>query len=191
MDIKLSNGVEFNMSPKEFVRCIAPYVGYKDVLFEEIKGCRKRGYLTRVELLKLCYVKTNRVFEICKTNDSDKIRIWTKKAFSKGITDRDRVKYLMKLDGVGMPRASFILSAWNPIEYGTFDYRINKVLHNEEIKDFEKPKYKTDIFWYIAALKLFRKWRDEFKLKAARQIEYTLWRYHFMGEISKKKFELD
>jgi len=179
------------MAPKEFVRLIAPYVDYEDILFKEVNGCRKRGYLTRIEFLKLCFVKTNRVFNRCKKNDTEEIKYWTKKAFSPGMLDKDRVNYLMNLNGVGMPRASFILSAWNPIEFGTYDYRIRKVIENENINDFEKPNKKSDFFWYIAELKLLRKWRDELNLHAARQVEYTLWRYQFIGEILEKEFMLE
>lgn len=189
--IRFYNGVKFKMNPKEFVRLAAPHVDYEDVLFKEIKGCRKRGYLTRIEFLKLCFVKTNRVFNKCKENSSGQIKYWTKKAFSPGITDENRIKNLMKLDGVGMPRASFILSAWKPKEFGTYDYRIRDVIENRNIRDFEKPDKKTDFFWYLAELKLLRKWRDELNLKAARQVEYALWRYQFIGEILEKEFSLE
>lgn len=189
--IKFSNGVKFKMTPKEFVKLIAPYVDYEDVLFKDVEGCRKRGYLTRIEFLKLCFVKTNRVFNICKKNSSEEIKCWTKKAFSSGLADANRIKNLIELDGVGMPRASFILSAWNPKEFGTYDYRIREILESKNISDFQKPDKITDFFWYLAELKLLRKWRDELKLKAARQVEYTLWRYQFIGEILEKEFMLE
>lgn len=179
------------MSPKEFVKCIAPYIEYEDVLFKDVEGCRRRGYLTRIEFLKLCFVKTNRVFNKCKKNSSEEIKYWTKKAFAPGSTDEEKVKYLTELDGIDVRRASFILSAWDPKNYGTIDYRIIEVLKDNKMEDFEEPDRKGDIFWYLAELKLLRKWKKELKLKAVRQVEYTLWRYHFMSEKSEKKFKLD
>lgn len=189
--IKFSNGVEFNMSPKEFVKIIAPYIGYEDVLFKDVSECRERGYLNKTEFLKICYTKTTRNFKICIENTPEKIKYWSTRAFSQNISDLERVKNLTQLKGVGMPRASFILSAWNPIEYVTYDYRIRDVLEKKEIEDFEKPNKKDPNLWYLAELKLSRKWRDELNLKAARRVEYALYRYQFIGEISKKEFTLE
>jgi len=191
--IKFSNGVKFKMSPKNFVQLIASYVDYEDVLFKDVEGCRERGYLTKLEFLKLCYVKSPRRFGECKKNTPGKIKNWTKKAFTIKMTDEERVKKLIRpnLNGVRIPTASFILSAWNPIEYGTYDYRMRQVLEKYKIEDFERPDNKNMLRWYLAELKLLRKWRDEFKLKAARQVEYALWRYQSIGEVSSKEFTLE
>ena len=71
---------------------------------------------------------------------------------------------LTELRGVGVPTASFILTAWNPQEYGTYDFRIRDLMDKDKLDGFIPPEKKDNLSYYLAELKLLRTWRDELKI---------------------------
>jgi hypothetical protein len=184
MSIKFRKHTEIKMKPKEFVKIIAPRVG-KEYPFEDVKKFRAQGYLNEEQFLILGYSKTTRQWKNYIKNNPKEIENITRAAFKKNDLD-SMVKKLQELDGVGVPVASYILTAWNPKDYGTYDSRMKDIL--PECEDFVEPKNKSDLEWYKAELELLRKWRDELGIKTCRQVELSLWRFQQMiADIPIKK----
>jgi len=177
MKPKFRKHTEIKMKPKEFVKIIAPRIG-KEYPFEDVKKIRTQGYLNQEQFLILGYSKTPRPWNdyVSINNTPKRIEDITREAFKKN--DLDSVKKLRDLDGVGVPVASYILTAWNPKEYGTYDSRMNDILRRCE--GFVPPKNESDLKWYKAELDLLRKWRDELGIETCRQVELSLYRFQQM-----------
>jgi len=184
--ITVREHTEIKMRPKEFVKFIAPKVGM-EYPFENVKGCRKRGYLTFDEFLTLAYSKTPRQKrKYTSKKNEQKVEDVTREAFKQKDLD-SIIKKLTELDGVGVPVASYLLTAWNPKDYGTLDFRMKDILEKCD-EDFKKPKKESsDLEWYKAELDLLRKWRDELDIETCRQVEYALWIFQQMTSDSGEK----
>ena len=190
-EIKWKEYTEIDMKPKEFVKFVAPKIG-KEQPFEDVKAFRDRGYLTFEEFLKLALCKSPRPKPHYLKNKPKDVENITRKAFEQKKLD-DIILTLTELEGVGIPVASYILTAWNPMDYGTYDIRMQKIL--PECEGFKEPEKKSnDLEWYKAELHLLRKWKKELGIKTCRQIEYALWRFQQMkgdrDEIHKTKINI-
>jgi len=187
LKIKVREHTEINTTPKEFVKFIAPKVG-TEYPFEDAKACRKRGYLAFKEFLILGYSKTPRQWGKYKSKKNEqKVEDITREAFKQKDLD-SIIKKLTELDGIGVRVASYILTAWNPRDYGTYDFRMKEIL--KECEDFKEPKNKSDLEGYRAELDLLRKWRDELGIETCRQVEYALWRFQQMTSDRTKIVEI-
>jgi len=183
MKLEVREHTEIDMKPKEFVKFVAPKIG-KEYPFEDVKDCRDRGYLTFEEFLKCGYSKTRRQWKNYCRNTPKEVEEKTRKAFKQKNLD-DIISILTELKGVGVPVASYILTAWSPKDYGTYDVRMMEIL--PKCEDFKEPEKKSDLLeWYKAEaeLNLLRKWKKELGIKTCRQIEYALWRFQQMTEDS-------
>ena len=178
MKLEVRECTKINMKPKEFVKFVAPKIG-KEHPFEDVKACRDRGYLTFEEFLKLGYSKTRRQWKNYCRNTPKEVEEITRKAFNQKNLD-DIISTLTKLKGVNVPVASYILTAWNPKDYGTYDFRIRKIL--PKCEGFKEPEKKNALEWYKAELSFLRKWKKELGIKTCRQIEYALWQFQRMTE---------
>jgi len=175
MKLEFRKHTEIKMKPKEFVKIIAPRIG-KEYPFEDVKKIRTQGYLNEEQFLILGYNKTSRQWGNYRKNTPKNIEDITREAFKKN--DLDSVKKLKELEGVRVPVASYILTAWNPKDYGTYDSRMKKIL--PECEGFVEPKNKSNLDWYRAELDLLRKWRDELGIETCRQVELSLYRFQQM-----------
>ena len=182
--IKVREHTEINLTPKEFVKFMAPKVGI-EYPFENVKGCRKRGYLTFEEFLILGYSKTPRQWgKYNSKKNEQKVEDITREAFKQKDLD-SIIKKLTELDGIGVRVASYLLTAWNPRDYGTYDFRMQKIL--PKCGGFKKPKNNSDLEWYKAELYLLRKWRNDLGIETCRQVEYALWRFQQMTSEREKE----
>lgn len=176
MKPKFRKHTEIKMKPKEFVKIIAPRIG-KEYPFEDVKKFRTQGYLNEEQFLILGYSKTSRQWKNYIKNTPKRIEDITRDAFKKNDLD-SMVNKLKELNGVGVPVASYILTAWNPKDYGAYDYRMKDILRRCE--GFVEPKNGSDLEWYSAELDLLRKWRDELGIETCRQVELSLYRFQQM-----------
>jgi hypothetical protein len=183
LKIKVREHTEINMTPKEFVKFMAPKVGMEHP-FEDVKACRKRGYLTFEEFLILGYSKTPRQWHQYNRNEPEEVENITREAFKQKDLDSIILK-LTELHGIDVPVASYLLTAWNPKDYGTLDFRMKKIL--PKCESFKKPKNNSDLEWYKAELDLLRKWRNELGIETCRQVEYALWRFQQVTSEYEKK----
>ena len=186
LKIKVREHTEINTTPKEFVKFIAPKVG-TEYPFEDVKACRKRGYLTFEEFLILGYSKTPRQWNQYNRNEPEKVENITREAFKQKDLD-SIISKLRELHGIDIPVASYLLTAWNPKDYGTLDFRMKKIL--KKCESFKEPKNESDLEWYKAELDLLRKWRDELSIETCRQVEYALWRFQQMTSDRAKIVEI-
>ncbi len=98
-------------------------------LIRDLRVVRKRGYLEKDELLRICRWKSARALRHCKKNTSDKVRRISAAAFASR-SERERLQLLESLHGVGIPMASAILALIDPRRYGVIDIRVWQLLFN-------------------------------------------------------------
>jgi hypothetical protein len=87
---------------------------------------QKRGYLLKEEFVGICIWKTERQKKRYLENSDKYVKKITKEAF--GAPEKDRVKILDRLEGVGVPVASAILTVVFPETYCIIDYRAWRAL---------------------------------------------------------------
>ncbi len=109
-----------HLSTKEDVKTAA--------LIRELLHARRRGYLTREELEKVCRWKSARAIRLIKHNNAARVRAATRMALATR-SERRRLEALRTLDGVSVPMASAILTLLNPRRYGVIDIRVWQLLY--------------------------------------------------------------
>ena len=87
---------------------------------------QKRGYLLKKEFVSIGKWKTERQKGRYENNSDEKVEQLTRKALE--ASDKDKTKILDKLEGVGIPVASAILTVAYPKEYCIIDYRTWRAL---------------------------------------------------------------
>ena len=97
-------------------------------LMKEFARARRRGYLTKAELEKVCAWKSPRVMKQVKRNSPVAVRNCTRSAFS-CTSELDKIETLLTLYGVGIPMASAILMFADPRHYAVIDIRGWQLLH--------------------------------------------------------------
>ncbi len=97
-------------------------------LIREFATARRRGYLTKTELEKVCAWKSPRVMKQVKRNGPVAVRNITRSAFSCN-SEMEKIETLLALHGVGIPMASAILMFSNPRRYAVIDIRGWQLLH--------------------------------------------------------------
>jgi hypothetical protein len=146
------------------------------ILIKELSAARKRGYLTKPELIKVCKWKSARAINHIRRNRPDTIRKVTKAAFNTR-SEQKKLSYLTSLYGVSIPMASAILMLTNPSRYGVIDIRVWQLL-------FEMGTVTTNADglgfgfkeWY-RFLMIIRYFARKYKVNA-RDIERTLFHVH-------------
>jgi hypothetical protein len=142
----------------------------------ELRPAKKRGYLTKSELEKICYWKSARAINYIKKNTPYKIRKITTEAFATK-DDILKMELLTSLHGVGVPMASAILMLLNPNRYGVIDIRVWLLLFSMGVVDSNPTGKNLKISEYYSLLQLLRHYSKTFKV-SARDIERTLFYYH-------------
>jgi len=94
----------------------------------ELRQARVRGYLTHVELEKVCRWKSARAIHLIKNNSVGCIRAATGRALATRSEHR-RLDALTTLNGVSVPMASAILTLLDPRRYGVLDIRVWQLLY--------------------------------------------------------------
>lgn len=145
-------------------------------LIRELRGARKRGYLTPAELEAVCRWKSPRALQYIKSNTAARIRTATTVALGTR-SERLRLEALVELQGVSVPMASAILMLLYPKRYGVIDIRVWQVLHGiGAVK--KKPKGVGFNFgnWY-QFLMIVRYFSKQFGV-SARDVERALFDAH-------------
>lgn len=145
-------------------------------LIRDLRGVRKRGWLTKGELLAICQWKSPRAIRLCQENSPSEIKKLSAQAFGTR-SERVRFEALTKLRGVGAPMASSILMLTNPQRYGVLDIRVWQLLF--DLKSVhKKPRGIGFDFknWYHYLVKL-RYHAKELKV-SVRCVERSLFLYH-------------
>lgn len=139
---------------------------------------QKRGYLKFYEFYQICMWKSVRQKQKY-INNKKEIKNKTKKAFLEK-EEKEKIKILCELEGVGIPTASSILTVVFPKEYAVIDIRCLEILREE----FNQRKIGKSISLktWIEYLKLMRSWAKENNI-SPRKLDMALFAMH------KKKLE--
>ena len=87
------------------------------------RAVRDRGHYTLEEFRRVCRWKTPRSAPLVAQNSSDSVEASTRVALGETASDRERVKALQSLRGVGVPTASVLLHLVYPERYPILDVR--------------------------------------------------------------------
>jgi hypothetical protein len=88
---------------------------------------KRKGVVTRTEFLEMCRWKSPRGIARCQRNSPATIRRVSRTVL-RTKDERERLRLLTSLKGVGIPRASAILTLIDPRRYGVIDIRAWGVL---------------------------------------------------------------
>lgn len=133
---------------------------------------KKRGYFTFEEFYKICIWKSPRPKKKYIKNISA-IGEVSRKAFSE-TNERSRISVLLKLEGVGLPTASALLTSVFPEKYAIIDIRCLEIVR-ERFND--KIGKIISINVWIEYLEEIRKRALEYKI-TPRELEKALFAIH-------------
>ena len=97
-------------------------------LSRRLRAGRRRGYLTKGELIAACRWKSPRSAPHVRANTHHRVRAATAAALATR-NEAARLESLVCLRGVSVPTASAILMLLDPARYGVIDIRVWKLLH--------------------------------------------------------------
>lgn len=180
---------------KDFVKHLAPVLPKDDLVFSH-KGSdewRKNHNRIPFELFKnICHWKSPRRTRLVCGNAKQRVNKQWKKALrclNAPRFNNDAIicalNELTDLDGVGLPTASALLTAWSPKKFGIIDRKVCEVLYGKE--RYISPKLYVD---YRQKLLDLKKEHKELKECTLRQIELAIWHYNAIqetGETSRKE----
>lgn len=145
-------------------------------VIDELSGSKKRGYLTKPELIRVCRWKSPRAINHIKRNRADTIRKATTSAFA-ARSERTKLALLTSLHGVSVPMASSILMLTNPARYGVLDIRVWQLLHEMGAVRTHASGTGFGFKQWHGYLMVLRHFAKKYKVRA-RDIERTLFQVH-------------
>lgn len=172
------NGYDYN----DFVRHIAPVLPKNDKVFFHDNSLIWRNNHNGIPLdlfRNICHWKSPRRFRnVYNNNENNVNRLWEnalqqlKRPPFQAIAIKRAFKELRKLEGVAVPTASALLTAWNPDQFGIIDFKVLFVL------DLPKSTSMSNYVTYRQKLVDLKHAQPELKNCALRQIELALWYYY-------------
>jgi hypothetical protein len=166
-----------DLSKKEVAKYINDYEqdwntpeGTKDrETFEKIhKALLKNGFLNSEQLYEVARWKTPRVSKIVKKNPNSIVRNITAFAL-KTSNEEYKIRILCSLVGIGIPRASAILTMGDPQKYGVIDVNAWLSLTGKDKQGFSVD----DWIWYLKQIRKLAKKHG----KTPRQMDMALMKY--------------
>ncbi len=88
------------------------------------RAAHKRGYYTRREFVEACRWKTPRSAPLVASNTAARVRGASRTALRKDTPERERMRALRELHGVGWPTASVLLHLTSPDRWPILDVRV-------------------------------------------------------------------
>lgn len=145
-------------------------------LIKEFREVKKRGWLTKADLVKVCYWKSPRAIHYINSNKPSAIREITSLAL-KSKDETVKITGLTRLNGVSIPMASSLLTLVNPKQYGVMDIRVWELLYRLGVVNTNAKasafKYEE---WY-RLLDVLRYFANKLNV-TARDVERTLFLVH-------------
>ena len=102
----------------------ARYTDDDDEVLAIGRAVRGRGHYSLVEFRRACRWKTPRSAPLVALNSAEAVESSTRAALAEAASDRERVKELQSLRGVGLPTASVLLHLVHPDRYPILDVRV-------------------------------------------------------------------
>jgi hypothetical protein len=97
-------------------------------LVRALRRARRRGYLTRSELVAACSWKSPRAIRHVRSNSPAAVKAATALAL-RSRAEPARMAALLRLKGVSVPSGSAVLMLLDPRRYGVIDIRVWQLLH--------------------------------------------------------------
>lgn len=141
-----------------------------------LSGVRKRGFLTKPELIIVCRWKSPRAIRHIRRNTPRRVGRITREVFATR-SEEQRITLLTGLHGVGLPMASAILTLTHPSRYGVLDIRVWQLLHDTGVVKTKPGGTGFTVREWLAYLQILRKYAALHNADA-RDIERTLFTLH-------------
>jgi hypothetical protein len=145
-------------------------------LIRRISAARKRGYLTKPELVRVCMWKSARAIRHIRRNSAYAVVKATRAAFGTRSEQR-RLAHLTSLHGVSIPMASAILMLTNPVRYGVIDIRVWQLLFRTGAVDTNADGVGFNFKEWYRFLIIIRYFAGKYNVKS-RDVERTLFNVH-------------
>jgi len=145
-------------------------------VIHELAASKKRGYLTKPDLVKVCRWKSPRALRHIRRNRAATIERITQAAFATR-SEQKRLALLMSLHGVSVPMASSILTLTNPARYGVIDIRVWQLLFEMRAVDSNRAGTGFDFKQWNRFLIVIRSFGKMYRV-TPRDIERTLFNVH-------------
>jgi hypothetical protein len=146
------------------------------ILMKEFRSVKKNGFLTKEELIKVCYWKSPRAIKYIKSNRADAIKKITGIALGSR-NEHEKIAELVKLKGVSIPMASSILTLVNPKQYGVMDIRVWQLLYQTGIATTNQKGTAFKIEEWLLFLNTLRHFAGMMNV-TVRDVERTLFLIH-------------
>jgi hypothetical protein len=143
---------------------------------DELFIAKRRGYLTKPELVKICRWKSPRAIKHIQRNHAKTIKKITQSAFATR-NEQKKLSLLTSLYGVSIPMASSILMLTNPVRYGVIDIRVWQLLYVMGTVNTNAEGLSFDFKQWYRYLMILRQYAKKYKV-GARDIERTLFNVH-------------
>src|SRR5947207_6680121 len=163
------------------------------MLIIELRPAKRRGYLLKSELVKICKWKSPRAIQLIISNSQNSVNKFTREAFATR-SEKRKMELLTKLSGVSAPMASSILTLLNPKRYGVIDIRVWELLYTMGTMRSNAKAVNFKFSEWYQYLVIIGQFANKFNVKA-RDIERTLFNVHqeyqqgnLYDSLKKKKF---
>lgn len=146
------------------------------VITKRLRHVRRDRVLTKTELRAVCYEKSPRAIQWIDRNPPATVRRLTRAAFTTR-SEREKLRLLTELKGVGVPMASAILTFIWPERYGIIDIRVWRLLYAlRSVKSNADGVGFNFNHWYSYLSKL--RYHAKRLNVPVRTVERTLFDYH-------------
>lgn len=145
-------------------------------LVKEFREVKKRGWLTKNDLVKVCYWKSPRAIHYINSNSPKAIKETTALALSSR-NEKVKISLLTTLNGVSVPMASSLLTLVNPQRYGVMDIRVWELLYRHGIVTTNAKASGFKHEEWLQLLDVLRYFSKKLNV-SARDVERTLFLIH-------------
>lgn len=146
------------------------------LVINSLSHAKKRGFLTKPELVKVCRWKSSRTIRHIQQNREVTIKKTTKEALATR-SEQKKLELLTSLKGVSVPMASAILMLTNPRRYGVIDIRVWQLLYKMGTVKTNSNGTGFNFNQWYRFLKIIRYYAGIYQVDA-RDIERTLFKVH-------------
>lgn len=145
-------------------------------LMKEMKKAKNEGVFTKDFLLEIIEWKSPRSKGYWKSNNKEYVREISKRFFQLK-DDKNRMRCLRELHGVGVPVATAILTLSDPKNYCIIDYHAWQLLYDYGLVTEKEDGNNLGVKNWLQFLEIIRQLAQKFQVKA-RDIERTIFDYH-------------
>ncbi len=141
-----------------------------------MREARRRGHMTRADLLAVVDWKSSRARPLSLQNHAASIRASTSRAFV-AKSDEESIRHLLSLRGVAVPMASTILAALDPHRYAVIDIRVWQALYHHQAVSCNRSGRALRVSHWLEYTKQIRELARR-NSTTARVVEQALFHHH-------------